>query len=40
MSRFRKKVSKFRSKRRFSRTADRVHRKNRSRSPMRGGYRL
>ena len=36
----RRKISKRRSKRMFTRTAQKVHRKNIVPRPMRGGYRL
>jgi len=40
MSRFRRKMSKRRSRREFSRKASRIHKKNTSTNIMRGGIRL
>lgn len=36
----RKKMSKFKSKRLFTKGAKRIHRKNSSARPMRGGFRI
>ncbi len=36
----RKETNRYKDRRRFSKTADRTHKKNLRSNPMRGGYRL